>query len=58
MKQILLTDEDLQALAGMIDAGLRAAGLRGARDAVRLIEVLEGATEVVEPKPKRAKPTP
>lgn len=41
-----LTDEEMQALAGLLDAGVRATGLRSVKDAAKLLEKLEAATMV------------
>lgn len=38
-----LTETEIQALVGLIDSGLKATGLRGAKDAVNLIEKIEAA---------------
>jgi hypothetical protein len=40
---ISLTEQQVQALAGLIDAGLRATGLRAAKDAAALMDILEAA---------------
>lgn len=41
-----LTDEEMQALAGLLDAGVRATGLRSVKDAAVLLEKLEAAQAV------------
>lgn len=40
---IQFTQQELQALAGLLDAGVRATGLRSARDAAALLVKLEAA---------------
>lgn len=45
MIQLELTETELQALAGLLDAGVRATGLRAVKDASTLIEKLETATQ-------------
>lgn len=42
-----LTEKQLQALAGLIDAGVRATGIRGVKDAAELLEVIEQAQQQV-----------
>lgn len=46
--RITLTETELQALAGLIDAGVRATGLRSAPDAARLLSRIDGAEKVEE----------
>lgn len=48
MHSITLTENEMQALAGLIDAGVRATGLRCVKDAAAILEKLEAA-EVVTP---------
>ena len=48
MITIDFTDEELQALAGLLDAGVRATGLRAVKEAARLLEKLEAATQEKE----------
>ena len=43
MTELKLTDQELQALVGLIDAGIRATGLRAVKDAAALLEKLEQA---------------
>ena len=43
MTTITFTDEELQALAGLLDAGVRATGLRAVKEAASLLEKLEAA---------------
>lgn len=43
MNILKLTDEQLQALVGLIDAGVRATGLRSVKDTASLMEVIERA---------------
>lgn len=45
MKTITLTDHELQALAGLLDAGVKALGLRAVKDAATLLDKLEAATQ-------------
>lgn len=45
MTTLELTDEELQALAGLLDAGVRATGLRAVKEAATLLEKLEAATQ-------------
>jgi hypothetical protein len=40
-----LTNDELQALAGLLDAGVRATGLRAVKEAATLLEKLEAATK-------------
>lgn len=46
--KITLTETELQALAGLIDAGVRATGLRSAPDAARLLSRIDGAEKIEE----------
>jgi len=41
--QLELTETELQALAGLLDAGVKAVGLRGVKDAAVLLEKIEQA---------------
>jgi len=41
MKTLTFTDQELQALAGLLDAGVKAIGLRAVKDAATLLEKLE-----------------
>lgn len=60
MITLTLTNEELQALAGLIDAGVRATGLRAVKDAATLLEKIEKAaaeaskTNIVELPPQEA----
>ena len=45
MHKLELTDQELQALAGLLDAGVRATGLRAVKDAATLLEKLQAATK-------------
>jgi hypothetical protein len=45
MITIEFTNEELQALAGLLDAGVRATGLRAVKEAATLLEKLEAATK-------------
>lgn len=53
-----LTDTELQALVGLVDAGVRATGLRAVKDAANLLEKIESAaaenSNVIELPPKGA----
>ena len=50
MKQLLLTDEEIQALVNLMDAGVRQQGISAARSAAHLLTKLEQAEEVKETK--------
>jgi hypothetical protein len=43
-----LTNDELQALAGLLDAGVRATGLRAVKDAATLLAKLEAAAQPKE----------
>jgi len=43
MFTITLTEAHMQALAGLLDAGIRATGLRAVKDAAELMAILETA---------------
>jgi len=45
MHKLELTAHELQALAGLLDAGVKAVGLRAVKDAATLLEKLEAATK-------------
>ncbi len=45
MNTLTLTDDEMHALAGLIDAGVRATGLRSVKDAAALLEKLEAAQQ-------------
>lgn len=49
MITLTLTDTELQALAGLMDAGVKALGLRAVKDAATLLAKLEAATQPKEP---------
>lgn len=49
MITISLTEQEFQALAGLLDAGVKALGLRAVRDAASLLAKLEDATQPKEP---------
>lgn len=49
MYRITLTKVELQALAGLIDAGLRATGIAAARDAAMIVSRLDAAEEIPAP---------
>ena len=44
-----LTEQEIQALAGLLDAGVKAVGLRAVKDTASLLEKLEAATQPEEP---------
>ena len=48
MTTLQLTDHELQALAGLLDAGVKALGLRAVKDAATLLAKLETATQSKE----------
>jgi hypothetical protein len=48
MIKIELTQTELQALAGLLDAGVKALGLRSVKDAASLLAKLEEATQPKE----------
>ena len=48
MITLTLTDNELQALAGLMDAGVKALGLRAVKDAATLLAKLEEATQPKE----------
>jgi hypothetical protein len=41
MYTLKLTEEELQSLAGLLDAGVKALGIRAVKDAANLLEKLE-----------------
>ena len=43
------TNEELQALAGLLDAGVKAVGLRAVKEASKLLEKLEAAAAEAHP---------
>ena len=45
MITLKLTEQETQALAGLLDAGVKAIGLRAVKDAATLIEKLEAAVQ-------------
>lgn len=45
MITIQLTEQELQALAGLLDAAVKSLGLRAVRDAASLLAKLETATD-------------
>lgn len=45
MITLKLTEQELQALAGLLDAGVKTIGLRSVKDAALLLEKLESATQ-------------
>lgn len=49
MIRIELTQAELTALAGLIDAGIRATGIRGVKDAAAIVAKMEAAAQAKEP---------
>ncbi len=49
---VTLSAREFEALAGLIDAGVRASGLRGAREAVAILDRLEAAARDVAAAPQ------
>ena len=49
MNVIEFTDNELQALAGLMDAGVKSLGLRAVKDAASILDKLEAATQTKEP---------
>jgi hypothetical protein len=49
MITLTLTEQEVQALAGLLDAGVKALGLRAVKDAATLLDKLEEATQAKEP---------
>jgi hypothetical protein len=49
MITLTLTEQEVQALAGLLDAGVKALGLRAVKDAATLLAKLEEATQPQEP---------
>ena len=48
MITLTLTEQEIQALAGLLDAGVKAVGLRAVKDAATLLAKLEAATQETE----------
>ena len=48
MIKLELTEQETQALAGLLDAGVKAIGLRAVKDAASLLHKLETATQPTE----------
>jgi len=48
MITLQLTEQEIQALAGLLDAGVKAVGLRAVKDAATLLSKLETAAQSVE----------
>lgn len=48
MHTLTLTSQELQALAGLLDAGVKALGLRAVKDAATLLAKLEAASQPKE----------
>ena len=49
MITLTLTEQELQALAGLLDAGVKAVGLRAVKDAASLLEKMETAAATLAP---------
>lgn len=53
MIKLELSQDELQALVGLLDAGVKAVGLRGVKEASALLAKLEAAASVLpEPQPE------
>ena len=50
-----LTQDELQALAGLLDAGVKATGLSGVKAAAALLVKLEGAAQQQDPNTEETK---
>jgi len=48
MIKIELSEQELQALVGLLDAGLKTIGLRGAKEAAALVDKLEAAAQAAQ----------
>ena len=46
--RITLTESELQSLVGLLDAGVRATGLRSVKEAATLLSRIEGAERIEE----------
>jgi hypothetical protein len=55
MKQLLLTDNEIQALVNLIDAGVKHTGIAQVENAAYLLGKLKAAEEVKEPESKALK---
>lgn len=51
MYRIELNEQEFQALAGLMDAGVKAVGLRSVKEAATLLEKLETAEQTKEGDP-------
>lgn len=49
MRKIELTDAEIQALAGLLDAAVKSIGLRAVKDAAALLEKIEAALAEAPP---------
>lgn len=45
MIKLEITEQELQSLVGLLDAGLKTVGLRGAKEAAILVDKLEKAAQ-------------
>jgi hypothetical protein len=52
MHTISLTTEELQSLAGLLDAGVKALGLRAVKDAATILAKLETAAQPAQSEEK------
>ena len=48
MKQLQLTDQEIQALVNLMDAGVKSLGLSSVKNAAHLLTKLENAEEIKE----------
>ena len=53
MITIELNNEELQALAGLLDAGVKATGLQGVKQAASILTKLEAAVAAANAKPEQ-----
>lgn len=52
MHTLTFTTQELESLAGLIDAGVRATGLRGVKDAAAILAKLEAVAPEPTPEPE------
>ena len=50
MVTISLTEAELQSLVGILDAGIRATGIRAVKEAAPILDKLEVAAQELKPK--------
>lgn len=48
MIKVELTEQELQALVGLLDAGVKTVGLRAAKEAAILVDKLESAAQAAQ----------